>query len=92
MLAPLLKLKSIVNGYNIELAPSMNYPEDYLNSSYIPYKIEAMGYTEEATANFYANINIMVLLVLLVPIVALSIKIASKFIDSIDWVASHVAK
>ena len=93
MLSPLLNLRTVVNGYNVDLAQTMNYPENYLNNNpYNPYKTEAMGYTTENTLNFFANINVMILIALCTPLAVLIIKIAANFVEGLKGISSIVLK
>lgn len=90
LLVPFLRLKPFVAGYNADL---LRYPSSYLTDNhFVPYRVEAMGFTQETTLNFFANINVMIILAVCLPLAALALRLAGLFFERLATASQYVMK
>ena len=93
LLTPLMSFRLLATGYNVQMSQSMGYPSEYLEGNkLVSYKVESMGYTSETTLNFYANVNVMVLIALCTPLVALILRASAFAIEKLATAAMYVMK
>ena len=93
LLTPLMSFRVLATGYNAQMSQSMGYPPEYLESNrLISYKVESMGYTSETTLNFFANVNVMILVALCIPLVALILRASAFAIEKLGTAALYLMK
>ena len=93
LLTPLMSFGMLATGYNSQMSHSMGYPSEYLEGNkLISYKVESMGYTSETTVNFFANVNVMVIIALCTPLLALILRASAFAIEKLGTAALYVMK